>query len=94
MVSPHTSTNSNVCRLQKTAREVRRLSSIARSPVYAGFEEALEGGPTIRACEAQHTFMLRNQADMAQLQRANIAGEIWRRMLQHCLHRRISQCLC
>ncbi|KAK9831669.1 hypothetical protein WJX74_005261 [Apatococcus lobatus] len=59
---------------QKTAREVRRLSSIARSPVYASFEEALEGGPVIRASEAQLGFAGRMHTSMAILQRANIAG--------------------
>ena len=61
---------------QTTAREVRRLSSIARSPVYASFEEALEGGPVIRACGAQLDFARRMHTSMAALQRANIAGEL------------------
>ncbi|CAI0545433.1 unnamed protein product [Linum tenue] len=37
---------------QSTAREVKRLDSITRSPVYAQFGEALNGLPTIRAYKA------------------------------------------
>ncbi|KAH7654349.1 Xenobiotic-transporting ATPase protein [Dioscorea alata] len=37
---------------QATAREVKRLDSITRSPVYAQFAEALNGLPTIRAYKA------------------------------------------
>ncbi|VFQ97027.1 unnamed protein product [Cuscuta campestris] len=37
---------------QSTAREVKRLDSISRSPVYAQFGEALNGLPTIRAYKA------------------------------------------
>ncbi|KAI3903564.1 hypothetical protein MKW98_032218 [Papaver atlanticum] len=37
---------------QSTAREVKRLSSITRSPVYAQFGEALNGLSTIRAYKA------------------------------------------
>lgn len=38
--------------LQSTAREVKRLDSITRSPVYAQFGEALNGLSTIRAYKA------------------------------------------
>ena len=37
---------------QSTAREVKRLDSISRSPVYAQFGEALNGLATIRAYKA------------------------------------------
>ncbi|XP_042486678.1 ABC transporter C family member 2-like [Macadamia integrifolia] len=37
---------------QSTSREVKRLDSITRSPVYAQFGEALNGLPTIRAYKA------------------------------------------
>lgn len=40
------------CFLQSTAREVKRLDSISRSPVYAQFGEALNGLATIRAYKA------------------------------------------
>ena len=39
-----------------TAWEVRRLQSVARSPVYAGFSEALDGVATIRASGLQRGF--------------------------------------
>lgn len=38
--------------MQSTAREVKRLDSISRSPVYAQFGEALNGLATIRAYKA------------------------------------------
>lgn len=41
-----------LCCLQSTAREVKRLDSISRSPVYAQFGEALNGLSTIRAYKA------------------------------------------
>ncbi|KAM7505799.1 hypothetical protein LguiB_004703 [Lonicera macranthoides] len=39
---------------QSTAREIKRLDSITRSPVYAQFGEALNGLSTIRAYKAYH----------------------------------------
>ena len=32
-----------------TARELKRLEAVAKSPVYGAFSEALDGLPTIRA---------------------------------------------
>ena len=42
---------------RSTSRELRRLDSVARSPVYTTFSEALTGGATIRACGAQRHFL-------------------------------------
>lgn len=44
--------NTSFSTLQSTAREVKRLDSITRSPVYAQFGEALNGLSTIRAFKA------------------------------------------
>lgn len=44
--------NKNIHILQSTSREVKRLDSITRSPVYAQFGEALNGLSTIRAYKA------------------------------------------
>lgn len=42
-----------------TSREVKRLDSVSRSPIYAFFSEVLTGLMTIRAFQAQGTFMER-----------------------------------
>ncbi|KAK9791817.1 hypothetical protein WJX73_008914 [Symbiochloris irregularis] len=59
---------------QSTAREVRRLSSLARSPVYGTFGEALHGATTIRAFAAQTRMAALNQEQVGLLQRANITA--------------------
>ncbi|XP_031482452.1 ABC transporter C family member 13 isoform X2 [Nymphaea colorata] len=40
-----------------TSRELRRLDSVSRSPIYASFTETLEGTHTIRAFLAEERFM-------------------------------------
>lgn len=57
-----------------TARELRRLNSIARSPVYATFTEALEGAASIRAYGAQRRFCQLNELQVAFVQQAAFAG--------------------
>lgn len=57
-----------------SAREIRRLGSVARSPVYAGFSEALDGAATIRGFGAQAAFSRRNVDRLLTLQKANFAG--------------------
>ncbi|EIE19385.1 P-loop containing nucleoside triphosphate hydrolase protein [Coccomyxa subellipsoidea C-169] len=57
-----------------TSREIRRLGSVARSPVYAGFSEALDGAATIRGFRAQAAFAAQNVDRLGTLQRANFAG--------------------
>eukprot|EP00891_Asterochloris_glomerata_P003413 jgi/Astpho2/3413/e_gw1.00054.14.1_t len=59
---------------RQTAREVRRLSNTARSPVYATFSEALDGAVTIRAFGAQKLFADLNEQQVAALQQASFAG--------------------
>lgn len=59
---------------QSTAREVRRLSSLARSPVYGTFGEALQGAVTVRAFGAQARMAALNQEQVGLLQRASITG--------------------
>jgi len=44
-----------------TAREIKRLESISRSPVFAHFGETLSGISTIRAFHAEDRFLLRNR---------------------------------
>ena len=47
---------------QASVREVKRLDSISRSPVYSSLGEALAGLPTIRAYRAEERLAKRNAA--------------------------------
>ncbi|KAI3939222.1 hypothetical protein MKX01_002090 [Papaver californicum] len=40
-----------------TSRELRRLDSVSRSPIYASFTETLDGSSTIRAFKAEDYFL-------------------------------------
>ncbi len=46
--------------MQASVREVKRLDSISRSPVYSSIGEALAGLPTIRAYRCEQRLSLRN----------------------------------
>lgn len=59
-----------------TARELRRLQSVARSPVYAHFAEALDGVISIRAFGLQQAFCRAQEQHVAVLQRATITGVV------------------
>ncbi|KAF2095001.1 ATP-binding cassette glutathione S-conjugate transporter [Rhizodiscina lignyota] len=45
----------------RTSRELKRLDSISRSPIYAHFQESLNGIATIRAYRQQNRFALENE---------------------------------
>ena len=82
---PSNEAERHICGLQRyyrhTAREVRRLNSISRSPVYSGFSEALEGGPSIRAYNQQRRFCARNEAAVTVMQRTSFAGLLCSQLL-------------
>ncbi|KAI7818635.1 P-loop containing nucleoside triphosphate hydrolase protein [Gamsiella multidivaricata] len=63
-----------------TSREIRRLDSVSRSPVFAHFQETLGGISTIRAYRQQDRFIKGNAYRLDQNLRAfypGIAGNRW-----------------
>lgn len=54
---------------------------MTRSPVYATFNESLEGGACIRAFRQQAFFQKLNERQMREMQRANMAGPVPRSFL-------------
>ncbi|DBA04380.1 TPA: hypothetical protein N0F65_002142 [Lagenidium giganteum] len=64
----------------KTSRELQRLDSISRSPVFALLSETLDGLATIRAYGAEQLFSQRNEELLDRNQRAyflNFAVNCW-----------------
>ncbi|MCO5571787.1 hypothetical protein L7F22_025535 [Adiantum nelumboides] len=63
-----------------TSRELRRLDSTSRSPIYSSFNEALDGSVTIRAFRAQDIFCSKNESFVALNQRTSfseVAASLW-----------------
>ncbi|POM64943.1 Pdr transporter, partial [Phytophthora palmivora] len=64
----------------KSSRELQRLDSISRSPVFALLTETLDGLPTIRAYRAETQFATKNEELIDRNQRAyflNFAVNCW-----------------
>lgn len=63
--------------IRAATRDIRRLVSISRSPVYAGFVEALEGAPTVRAfgCQAVLRLIAQNERQVEEFVTAQFAEE-------------------
>ncbi len=55
-------------------RELKRLSTVTLSPIYAHFQETIMGLSTIRAMRANERFMKENEIRLEMNQRANYAG--------------------
>lgn len=53
-----------------TSRELKRLDSIGKSPIYSHFQETISGVSTIRAYEQQNRFMFENEGKLDDNQRA------------------------
>ncbi|MCO5564932.1 hypothetical protein L7F22_018602 [Adiantum nelumboides] len=73
---------------QSTAREVKRLDSISRSPVYAQFAEALNGLVTIRAYKAHDRMAKANGNTMDNSLRftlVNVSSNRWLGIRLECL---------
>lgn len=47
---------------RSTSRELRRLDSVSRSPIYTSFTETLDGSSTIRALKSVVSFYLFNRS--------------------------------
>ncbi|KAJ8755380.1 hypothetical protein K2173_019178 [Erythroxylum novogranatense] len=63
-----------------TSRELRRLDSVSRSPIYAIFTETLDGSPTIRAFKTQEFFLRKFAVHVALYQRTSyseIIASLW-----------------
>ena len=62
-----------------TARQLKRLESNSRSPIYSLFGETLSGVSTIRAFDLNERFILDNESNVDRNQACyhpNIAGKI------------------
>ncbi|ORX59695.1 multi drug resistance-associated protein MRP [Hesseltinella vesiculosa] len=53
-----------------TSRELKRLDSVGKSPVYSHFQETISGVATIRAYEQQNRFTYENEVKLDDNQRA------------------------
>lgn len=65
---------------RSTSREIRRLDSVSRSPIYASFTETLDGAPTIRAFKSEDFFLFRFIQHITLYQRTSyseVTASLW-----------------
>ncbi|EYU21737.1 hypothetical protein MIMGU_mgv1a0212503mg, partial [Erythranthe guttata] len=65
---------------RSTSRELRRLDSVSRSPIYASFTETLDGSSTIRAFDSVDYFLFRFMQHVQIYQRTSyteIVASLW-----------------
>ncbi|KAL4281559.1 hypothetical protein GQ457_03G042490 [Hibiscus cannabinus] len=65
---------------RSTSRELRRLDSVSRSPIYASFTETLDGSSTIRAFNSEDYFLARFTELVEQYQRTSyseLIASLW-----------------
>ncbi|KAJ3111421.1 hypothetical protein HK100_002694 [Physocladia obscura] len=67
---------------RSTARELKRLDSISRSPLLANVGESINGLPTIRAYNATNRFLLKNSSLMDNNNRAYFPSLLVQRWIQ------------
>ncbi|KAI9315926.1 multi drug resistance-associated protein MRP [Dichotomocladium elegans] len=64
----------------ESSRELKRLDSVGKSPIYSHFQETIAGVSTIRAYEQQRRFIFENEVRLDNNQRAyfpSIASNRW-----------------
>jgi ATP-binding cassette subfamily C (CFTR/MRP) protein 1 len=66
---------------RKTARELKRLSSIARSPIFAHFNETITSLTTVRAFEQEERLIIKNDMNNDKFGRAMLAQNVCFRWL-------------
>ncbi|XP_021717121.1 ABC transporter C family member 13-like isoform X2 [Chenopodium quinoa] len=65
---------------RSTSRELRRLDSVSRSPIYASFTETLDGSSTIRAFKSEEFFFSKFTSYVEMYQRTSyteITASLW-----------------
>ena len=65
----------------RTRRQVKRLESIAKSPIFSHFSETIVGAPTIRAFGQQERFYKESESKVAKHLHCNYIGDMSNRWL-------------
>jgi len=65
----------------RTRRQVKRLESIAKSPIFSHFSETIMGAPTIRAFGQQNRFFMESESRVAHHLRCNYISDMSNRWL-------------